>query len=50
MENEHNRKLPFLDVVVDRVNKKYKTFVHCKPTFPARVSVIIFKNYYLIKF
>ena len=33
MENEHNRKLPFLDVLVDRDNNKFNTSVYRKPTF-----------------
>ena len=33
MENEHNRKLPFLDVLVDRGDNKFNTSVYRKPTF-----------------
>ena len=33
MENEHNGKLPVLDVLVDRVNNKFNTSVYRKPTF-----------------
>ena len=31
MENEHNRKLPFLDVLSDRRNNKFNTSVYRKP-------------------
>ena len=33
MENEHNRKMSFLDVLVDRRNNKFNTSVYRKPTF-----------------
>ena len=32
MENEHNQKLSFLDVLVDRVNNKFDTSVYRQPT------------------
>ena len=33
MENEHNQKLSFLDVLVYRVNNQFNSSVYCKLTF-----------------
>ena len=33
MENEYNRKLPYLDIVVDLVNNEFNTSVYRIPTF-----------------